>query len=471
MVAIILFNTYTLEDIQPTAENTPLPVEPLPNSTEHLAKALTFQTISHHPAMLDTAAFDQFHNYLFETYPNVFSKLEVDTIGSQSLLLHWKGTSSEEPILFMAHQDVVPVEGATLDQWESAPFEGNIKDGYLYGRGTLDDKGSLISILEAAEALLTTDFKPQRDIYLFFGQDEEIGGGHGAELCGKYFEEKGTRFRFVLDEGGIISDGIIPGISQPVALIGTTEKGFISVDIEFTFEGGHSSMPGDTNSITLATEAIRRLKESDFETRLCDPIDGFLHYLGPHFSFTSRMAAANRWLFEGLILSNYGKTPSGSALIKTTWAPTIIRGGIKDNVIPSRTVLTCNSRILPGETSEEVVNHYKEVLDGLPVTIAVHSAFAEDPSPVTDHNGEVFRAFASTVKNEFPEILVAPYVVVGATDGRHFVNVTDNVMRFMPFFFHQEDLKRMHNLNERVAPEAVERAVGFYIRAMYELSN
>lgn len=472
LVAIILFNTYLAEDLQPEVVPTEIAAEPGDLVAGHLVEAISFKTISHHPAMMDTEVFDTFHQWMIATYDDLFTVVQTDTIGTHSLLLKWRGSDPDlKPVLFMAHQDVVPVDESSADQWDAAPFGSTPMNGFVYGRGTLDDKGSLIAILEAAESLAESGFTPDRDIYFFFGQDEEIGGENGARLAAQHLKEKGIRFECVLDEGGIISDGLVPGLSQPVALIGTSEKGYISLDIDAEYKGGHSSIPEDTNSIIIAGEVIRRLQEHDFTPRLCDPMDGFLSYLGPHFNFTTRMAAANRWLFEGLILSTYGKTASGSALIKTTWAPTVIRGGIKDNVIPMRTLLTVNSRILPGETAETVIAHYESVLEGLPVTIRVHDDFFVDPSPVSDHNGRVFTRLSESVKRSFPDCLISPYIVLGATDGRYMTGISDDVFRFTPFRFGEGDLSRLHGVNERVSVDGIQDAVRFYIDAIAELSS
>ncbi|TNE26267.1 MAG: M20/M25/M40 family metallo-hydrolase [Bacteroidetes bacterium] len=469
LVGIILVKTYSVPDIQPAAEAVESSHQPLDSAAEHLAQAISFATISHHPAMMDTETFDHFHNWLGKTYPTVFSTLEVDTFGTHSLLLKWSGKSANQPILFMAHQDVVPIDQNA--NWEYPAFGNLVQGDYIYGRGALDDKGALISIFEAMEALAKNKFIPEHDVYFAFGQDEEIGGKNGAQLIAQHFEKLGLRFRLVLDEGGIISEGIIPGLEQSVALIGTAEKGYISLDVETHFEGGHSSMPQDTNAITLAADVINALRNHPFESRLCGSMEGFLEYLGPHFSFTTRMAAANRWAFEGVIINAYSAKPSGAALVHTTCTPTITRAGIKDNVIPMRALVTFNSRILPGETEETVIAHYEKALSGLPVKITVHDDFSENPSPISDHKAPEFLEFANVVKRNYPDCLVAPYLVLGATDGRYMTDVSDHVYRFLPFRFKGDDLARLHGVNERVSVNDFENAIVFYMDAISSLSN
>lgn len=469
-VSVIFYRMWNLEDLQPkTTNQTSQNLTPLDSAAERLAKAISFQTISHHPAMMDTATFNAFHHWLFETYPNLFSKTQVDTFSTHTLVLKWSGESSENPILFMAHQDVVPVD--LNANWEFPPF-GDIPQGeYVYGRGTLDDKGSMMAIIEAAEALIQMGFVPSNDIYISLGQDEEIGGKNGAKIVAEYFKSNGIRFAYVLDEGGIISEGIIPGITEPIALIGTSEKGYISIDVESEFRGGHSSMPADTNAITLAAEVITRMKSNPFEFKIGGSMEGFLNYLGPYFPTLNKMAAANRWAFEGLIINAYSKSPSGAALIHTTCTPTIITAGIKDNVTPMRSLVTFNSRILPGESTESVFKHYEEVLADLPVTLSIHDNFSENPSPISTYQSEAFQHFAELVKTNYPECLVSPYMVLGATDARYMTSLSDNVYRFMPFRFSKEDLPRLHGVNERVKIHDYTRAISFYMMAMTEMSK
>lgn len=459
------------EDLQPEVRQTELLTSPLDSAAHRLGEAIQFKTISHHPAMMDVEAFDGFGIWMRETYPGIFTTMEVDTVGTHTYILHWHGVSPENPILLMAHQDVVPVDESGTSQWQADPWSGQIVDHYVYGRGTLDDKGSLVTILEACEALIRADFQPKRDVWLVFGQDEEIGGANGAELAADWLESRGLRFDWVLDEGGIISKGIIPGVENPVGLIGTAEKGYISIDIEANYEGGHSSMPKDTNAILVLADAIERLKASPFKPTLKGPMEGFLKYISPHSGFTMKMAANNQWLLKSVILSTYMKSPSGAALVRTTWSPTISRAGIKDNVIPGKAILTCNSRIMPGETAESVFQHYKDALEGLPVSISIHDDMGIDPSPVSAYESEAFVYIGSTARTTFSEekMIVAPYLVLGATDGRQMYSVSDRVYRFYPFMYEGDDLSRLHGLNERVGVDAVDKAIQFYIRLISEL--
>lgn len=467
LVAIVLFRTYTISDFQPAPIAVDTAGEINENALEHLGEALQFQTISHHPAMMDTEAFDGLGSWMRSTYPNVFSTMKVDTVGTHTYILKWTGENSDKPVLFMGHQDVVPVDASTKEEWTAGAFEGQIVNGYLYGRGALDDKGSVVGLLEAAESLCAEGFIPPQDYWYCFGQDEEIGGANGAELASAWFEENGIRFDWVLDEGGIISKGIIPGIEAPVALIGIAEKGYVSISIRANFEGGHSSMPRDTNAITLLSEAVNKLQNTPFQPSLDGPMDGFLNYIAPYSSFTLKAAASNRWLLEDLIIKTYMESPSGAALVRTTFSPTIIRAGVKDNVIPETAILTCNSRILPGQTADDVLQHYRNALSDLPVEVEIYD-LAIDPSPVSPYESEAFSKIGSIARGTFAEeeLIVAPYLVIGATDGRHMYNVSDQVYRFYPFIFESDDLKRLHGLNERISRVNFMKGIEFYRNLM-----
>lgn len=470
LVAIVLFRTYTQPDLQPQLQAQVIDIEVSDSAVYHLRSAIQFKTISHHPAMMDKDVFTRLGAWMRYTYPEFFAIAEVDTISTHTYVIKWPGSDSSSglPILLMGHQDVVPSDASNRDKWHQDPFSGAIDSGYVYGRGTLDDKGSIVGLLEAAQTLIESGFTPKRDIYFVFGQDEEIGGANGAQQAAIYFEEQGLRFDWVLDEGGIIADGILPGIDGKVGLIGVSEKGYISVDITAEYPGGHSSMPADTSALMILTDAVQLLREEGFKPTLEGPMSGFLDYLGPRADFTTRMAASNMWLFRSVIKKKYQGSPAGAALVRTTFAPTIMRAGVKDNVIPSRAVLTCNSRVMPGSSAQEVLEHYKDVLKDLPVEISIHDNLAVDPSPVSDYMGESFNFIGAAARTTFSSdnLLIAPYLVVGATDARHMRTVSDNLYRFTPFKYKQEDLGRLHGINERLSIENFEDGIRFYMQLM-----
>ncbi len=192
-------------------------------AAEHLAGAIRFRTVSHERgARTDSAAFRALHAYLADSYPRTHAALTRETVSGLSLLYTWRGSESDlDPIVLMAHQDVVPVIPGTEAEWEHPPFAGDLAGGFIWGRGSMDDKLNDISILEAVERLLSDGFTPRHTIYLAFGHDEEIGGLHGAREIQRLLASRGVdRFALVVDEGGAVVRGMIPGVERPVALVG-----------------------------------------------------------------------------------------------------------------------------------------------------------------------------------------------------------------------------------------------------------
>lgn len=460
LIAIILFQT--LNFINP--ENySPATIEKVRAHPEILAKALTFQTISHKPGMIDDSTYLKFHFFLQESFPLIHSELFLEKVNKYSLMYRWEGSNTDlEPLLIMAHQDVVPADYSTLNKWDYPPFAGKIEDGFIYGRGSLDDKGSMISIMNATEELLQGNFKPERSIVFCFGHDEEIGGDNGAKEMAKILENRGTKAFMVLDEGGNIVDGLVPGIESPVALVGTSEKGYVSLELTIETPGGHSSMPNNKTAIGLLTDALHLLKENPMPNRITQPLAGFISSIGPELPFLQKMAFANTWLFEPVIFGVYEESASGTALIRTTQVPTIVQAGIKDNVIPNRAKAILNFRLLPGDSPEAILKRVRGLVPDSLIRIKIFESFSIPASPISEYKTEAFRELASSIKGVFPNTLVSPYLVVGATDSRYFYSISDCVYRFCPIVLGKEDLQRLHGINERISLKGFENSVNFY---------
>lgn len=459
-VAYILGVTYTQPQwqVQYKSENS-ISVGDYPNAVTHLSEALTHPTVSHAVEMLDTVAFDGLLKFMRREYPNTYSHV-IDTFGTHSLLIYIQGTNPDlKPALFMGHMDVVPAPSP--HEWVSPPFDGKIVNDSLYGRGTLDDKLGVFGLLEAAEHLSSET--PNRSHYFVFGQDEEIGGTLGAKAIAMHLEEKGIDFEFVLDEGGVLGNDLIPGIEGNVALIGIAEKGYLSVNLSTRYPGGHSSMPELENAITIIADAIAALQENPLPAEFSDPISGFMAHLGPELPFTQRMAFANPGLFQSIIEGVYDQSASGRALIHTTMAPTIMRGGIKDNIIPSQAQATLNFRILPGVTTEELVAYVEETIDDPRITVSTEADF-ELSEGVSDYTHHSFVEIGRAITETYPGTLITPYLTVGATDGRHFNRVSDNVFRFLPVPLGKVDVKRLHGRNERIWTQDIIHACQCYER-------
>lgn len=456
-----------------TLEQPPLPalpeVEVDPQAAaERLGAAIRFETVSRAKAPhYDDQAFEDLHSFLRETYPLAHTKLSTRTVGRHGLLFAWKGTDEKEkPILLMAHQDVVPVAPGTAQDWKHPPFSGAVSGGFVWGRGALDVKSGLVGTLEAAEMLLTQGFQPKRTVYLAFGHDEEIGGRDGAAKTAQYLADEGIQLEFVLDEGGVITQGVIPDVSVPVALIGVAEKGYVSLELVARTEGGHSSMPPSATAIGRLSRAIASLEEDPFPVRMTHSVR-FFEFVGPKMPLSKRVVFGNLWLFKPVVADIMTAKHTTAATIRTTTAPTIFNAGVKDNVLPHEAQAVVNFRIIPGETPESVLARVREVVGG-EIEVKPYAAegkgFGTAPSPTSSIESDAYRAIAATIRgvSKDPEMVVAPYLVVGATDSRYFQPIASDVYRFLFNRVGPRDVPRIHGTNERIGVDNYADAIRFY---------
>jgi len=375
-------------------------------------------------------------------------------------LYKWVGkNASLKPYIIMAHQDVVPIEEASRKLWTVEPFEGVVKENFIWGRGTTDDKINLISIMEAAEKLVKENFQPERTIYFAFGHDEEVGGT-GAIAIAKWFKENNIEAELVIDEGGIITKEKLPGITKPVALIGNAEKGYFSLELSVELSGGHSSMPANETAIDILTKALVKLRAKPFEPKLSESVQGMMKSLGPEMPFVQKMAFANPWLFKSLIIGTYEKSAASNAMIRTTLVPTIINAGIKDNVIPTVAKATINMRLLPGDKSEVIKEQLKKIIDD--DRVKFKNLLVNEASNVTPYTGEAFNHVSSTIKQSLPDVLSTPFLMIGATDSRHFQEVSPNIIKFSPMI----DPIGFHGIDERVSLESFKTSIFFFENLM-----
>jgi carboxypeptidase PM20D1 len=439
-----------------------IPVEPQ-ESIQHLAGAVRIQTASHlEVSQIDYPAFLELHRYLEESFPQVHKTLTREVVDQYSLLYSWQGIdSSLKPVLLMGHLDVVPIEDGTQKDWVCPPFEGMIKDGFLYGRGTMDDKNAVVGVLEAIEGLLKEKYQPKRTIYLAFGHDEEIGG-RGAAQIAALFQSRGVVFECVLDEGLAIIDGMLPGIEKPFALIGVAEKGYLSVELSVESSGGHAAMPPKETAIGILSRAMVRLEENQMPARFGPPTSQMFAYLAPEMPFSLRLVLANLWIFKGLLLKRLSGMNTINAMLRTTTAPTIFSAGFKDNILPIQARGAVNFRLLQGDTSESVLEHVQKTIADRRVKVKPASDFCVEASPVSQVNTISFRALERALTNTFPGVVVAPGLVTGATDSRHYAELSASTYRFSPLWLKPDDLSRVHGTNERIGVENFQRMVQFY---------
>ncbi len=434
-------------------------------AAKRLSRAITYRTISHFDTSnLDAAAFQSFQTFLLNSYPAVHRALTREYIGdSLTVLYRWQGSDpSLEPLLLLAHQDVVPVPPDTEERWSQPPWDGVIADGFVWGRGAMDDKGNLMAILEAVEALASRGFAPTRTVYLAFGHDEEVGGT-GAMATAELLTSRGIRADLVVDEGMAVVDGLIPGLERPAALIGVAEKGYCSVQLVVEQAGGHSSTPPPSTAVGILAAAIVRLEQAPMPARLDGVTRSLFDYVAPELPLGPRIAFANLWLFEWVVKRQLASSPGTNATLRTTTAATMIQGSPKDNVLPNRAEAVVNFRILPGDDVDDVVAHVNAAVgdDRVQVEPLNHCS---DPSPVSDPESESFALMQRTIGEVFPGAVVAPALVLGGTDARYYTGVSDDVYRFSPYRYVMSDLSRAHGIDERISVEHHADAIRFYKR-------
>jgi len=475
LAAIVAVRALSQESLQPGDEE-PVHLE-LDTSAlaSRFAAAITYRTISNQDRSdIDRDAFLGLHDHFAVSYPLVHEQLALEKVNELSLLYTWQGSSPAlAPVLMMGHLDVVPVIPGTEDEWLQPPFAGVIESGVIWGRGALDDKSSVVTILEAVELLLAEGFQPERTIYLAFGHDEEVGGPEGAGRIAELFEERGVGpFAFVLDEGGAIADGLVPGVTGKVAIVGIAEKGFISLELEVEGDGGHSSTPPEHTNIGILAAAIGKLENHQFPARLDGASLEMFRYLTPEMPFVGRAVFANLWLFKPIVVRLLLVDQMSAAMVRTTTAATIFNGGVKDNVLPIDATAVVNFRILHGDTKTTVIERVRQVIDDERVQVRDIST-SHDPSAVSSPDGPAFALLGKTLRQVVGnDVLITPYLVVGGTDAKYYSGKSPAVFRFLPMVVGADGLKLMHGTNERAAIDSLATAVRFmhqFIRNTGEL--
>lgn len=461
------------DGVKPLPFETKLPdLQPdLQKIAEHLSAAIQVKTISHEdPEQNRTETFKDLHALLERTYPRLHNTLSREVLEGFSLLYTWQGKDpSLDPVVFMAHQDVVPADEHTLEKWTHPPFSGRITDGFIWGRGSLDIKDQLIAVMEAVENLLEIGFQPERSVILSFSHDEEVLG-HGAPAIVKHLKDQGIRVKAVLDEGTSVLEGVLPGFKGYTAPIAVAEKGYLSLKFIVEASGGHSSTPAPETAIGILARAIDRLQTHPFPYRV-NAVLPMLKGLSPAASRLLQVAFANLWLFGGLVRRQLAANTETAAAIHTTTAPTLFHGGVKDNVLPAHAEAVVNFRLLPGDSVAEVMDRVRSVINDERVSIEPIPEYAWEPSPVSPADAPAYLHIASVVNELYPGTACAPSNMLGATDARNYHAISDQVYRFSPILIHKTDLERIHGINERISIDNLGKMAVFFYRLIQRWST
>ena len=427
---------------------------------ESLRAMIRFRTVSDaDPAREDAAEFDAFRAYLLERYPLLAEKCSPERIGRCGLLYTWRGGSSERPTVLMAHYDVVPASG---EGWDEPPFDAVLKDGYIYGRGALDTKVTLCAIMEAAEQLLAGGFVPENNVYLAFSGEEEPAGPSAGDIV-TALEERGVRPALVLDEGGAVVTVAFPGVSAPCALIGTAEKGQLRLELEASGRGGHASSPPPATAVDAVAEAVCEVGAAAGEFTLTPPVERMLDTLGRHAAFPMRLVLANLKVFKPL-LDIVCQISGGelNALMRTTCAATQMKGSDANNVLPERASVGFNLRVINGESCDDAERRVREAVSN--PDIAVRRVYAAEPSKYSLSSGEAWDRLTAAVKSTWPKAIVSPYLMLAASDSRHYDRISDNVYRFCPLELSKAERGSIHGVNERIPTWKAVKCAEFYLR-------
>jgi carboxypeptidase PM20D1 len=430
---------------------------------EHLSVAVRCQTVSYDDGS-PSEPFVELHAHLERSYPLVHKHLQKEVINGLSLLYTWQGTQPDLPgIAFLAHQDVVPVIDGEAG-WTYPAFSGTIADGSIWGRGVIDMKSQLITLLDAAETLLRVGFQPQRTIYLAFGHDEEVGGRNGAHEIARFLQERGIKLDALMDEGGGVAGGMAPGIKGLIATIAYAEKSFAIIRLEVAARAGHSSTPGRTGAIGILSRAITRLEKNPMPASL-EFVRPTIQALLPGLPLLFRIFFGSLWLTGGIVKKVLSQEPVTNAMLRNTIAPTILQSGYKYNVLPEKASAGLNCRLLPGQSVDELLAHIRMVIHDPRISITCTDTSAPSKRPVSIQT-PWYHDMESNIADLFGRIPICPMLMTGASDARYYQEICPCIYRFQPNVFKNPEEDRTHGVNERVEIAQLPVMVEFNARMM-----
>jgi carboxypeptidase PM20D1 len=437
---------------------------------QHLQEAIQFKTVSlSRSHAVNEREFEGFISWLKDSYPLAHENLELRRLGGYSLLFKWQGSNEDlNPALINHHYDVVPVIPGTETDWTYPPFRGEVAKGYVWGRGALDDKGAAIAMMESVELMLERGIVPERTLYFSLGHDEEVGGTQGAASITEYFIEQGIRLAWSLDEGSFVLKDMIPGVERPVASINIAEKGYLVLRLLVQADGGHSSVPPKETAISILSDAVSEVSKHPLPMKIEGVSRPFLEGVAAEGTFLQKMLIANQWIFASLLDYHFSTSPPTNAIVRTTTAPTILKAGVKPNVLPSRAEAIVNFRLMPGDTVEAIVDHVSSAIDDDRIQIEV--VYGREASRVSESSSEIYTILSNTASEVFGEVVSLPGITLAATDSKHFEKISENSYRFNPMVVTSKDIAGFHGRDERVSIDNLVGATIFYARLIEKSS-
>ncbi|XP_028968595.1 N-fatty-acyl-amino acid synthase/hydrolase PM20D1-like [Galendromus occidentalis] len=444
--------------------------------SQALAGALRFETISYDQSSsknFNQTAFTGLKKFIFKQYPKIFRKppewILHRMIAEHSILLHVYGQDLKlKPYMLSAHLDVVPVDEKL---WSHPPFAGYTDDLHVWGRGALDDKHRVMAILEALNLRIERKHRPMRSFFIAFGHDQEVHGLAGAKTIAKYLNTIKSKVEFILDEGPPILKDAIPGVEEPVALIGVAEKGYLTVKVKCVDEARHASIPSHETAITTLSRALSRFTSTAHAAQMTKLLEALVEEIAPYAKFPYDIAYSNMWLFKPLVSRFFSSSDVVSAQMRTTSAVTVIHGGSKENVIPNKAEALVNHQILPGYTIRDVLAADRELIKDIPnVSVDIYKMDSK-PTRASPFGKDAFgyNQIKRAVKKIFPEAIVAPSLMVANTDTKHYLqaNLTENVYRFSPVLLSLADISSIHGNDEKISKINFRRLADFYLQLLY----
>jgi carboxypeptidase PM20D1 len=430
---------------------------------ELLAEALRFPTVTYsNYDKIDLKIHRDFLSFFQDTFPNLHNRTQVTEFDEFGRIYHITGKNPAlSPILLLSHYDVVPVQ---RDLWSVDPFAGIIENDVLYGRGAMDDKHRIMAWAETVEQLLVEGWQPERSIYLAFGGDEEVQGFKGAGVMSAWFRKKGIRFEWILDEGSFIADGFLPGARYPLALIGIAEKGFLNMKITAGGSGGgHAAMPPDRTAPGILANAVAVLETSKPKPKIIPMVRAFITRLAPHMTGIQAIVLANLWLTAPLVARKFSNGAETAAMLRTTYAPTMLKGSDKENVLPKNATAIVNCRILPGESIEGTLQRARRIINDPDVSVENLNALeSSEPVAPSSMDGSGYQALVRTLESCNPGIPALPYLFVATTDSRHYADLSEQVLRFSPVQTIPEEMRCVHGPDEHISRNQYDHMILFY---------